>query len=45
MKVYPVMLLKTNGESISDNRHPLMLMKIKDLWSGCHDVDDDKGGY
>jgi hypothetical protein len=31
MKANPTMLLKTNGEKMSDTRYPTMLMKIKDL--------------
>jgi len=31
MKVYPVMLLKTNGENIAKTPYPVMLMKINDL--------------
>jgi hypothetical protein len=31
MKVYPTMLLKTNGENMSESRYATMLLKIIDL--------------
>jgi hypothetical protein len=42
MKASPTMLLKTHVENMSVLAIPTMLMIIKDLWLGCHDVDDNK---
>jgi len=41
MKVYPVMLLKTNGGNIARTPYPVMLMKTNDLQLLPHDVDDN----
>jgi hypothetical protein len=37
-------LLKANGEKMSTFRLSMMLMKINDLRSSLHDVDENKGG-
>ena len=42
MKGCSTMLLKTNGENMSETRLPTMLMKIKDLHGAFHDVDENK---
>lgn len=40
MQGCPTMLMKTNGENMSENGLATMLMKTNDLWGACHDVDD-----
>jgi hypothetical protein len=45
MKAYSTMLLKTNGENMSEIRLSTMLMKIKNLDLAFHDVDEKKTGY
>jgi len=42
MKASPTMLLKTHVENMSVLAIPTTLMIIKDLWLGCHDVDDNQ---
>jgi len=43
MKVYPMMLLKTNGEKASVPDDAMMFMKTKGLYCSCHDVNEKKG--
>jgi len=40
-----IKLLKTNVEKMSTFRLSMMLMKIKELCSPFHDVDENKGSY
>jgi hypothetical protein len=44
MKGCLTMLLKTNGEKMSETSLATMLMKTKDLQGACHDVDEKKTG-
>jgi hypothetical protein len=43
MKESLAMLMKTNGEKMSDNRSLAMLMKSNELKSLSGDVDENKG--
>jgi len=43
MKVYPMMLMKTNGEKTPVLDHAIMFMKTKGLHCLCHDVNEKKG--
>jgi hypothetical protein len=45
MKGCSTMLLKTNGENMSESRLSTMLMKTNDLQSAFHDVDEKKESY
>jgi hypothetical protein len=40
-----IMLLKTNGENMSENRLSIMLMKTKNIEAGFHYVDEKKRSY
>lgn len=45
MKDSFIMLLKTNGEKMSDFGLAIISMKINWLWASCHYVVDNKGCY
>jgi len=45
MKETSIMLLKTNGENMSENRLSIMLMKTKNIEAGFHYVDEKKRSY